>query len=145
MIFWANKIFNRDLEKKLNRFRWYEYALSSSLVIILIAMLFAVYDIGSFILMFFLNAIINLFGLVMEEMSDYKKKTDWKSFVFGSIAGFVPWVIILLYAFGNASLSKVSWFVYALAGSYFVFFNLFPINKILQYKKVGPWKNYLYG
>lgn len=28
---WGNKIYNRDLEKKMNRFRWYEYALSSSL------------------------------------------------------------------------------------------------------------------
>jgi hypothetical protein len=30
-------------------------------------------------------------------------------------------------------------------GSYFAFFNLFPINMILQYKKVSKWANYLYG
>ena len=114
-------------------------------MIVLIAMLFGVYDIGSLILMFVLNATMNLFGLVMEEMSYYKKKTDWKPFIFGSIAGFFPWLVILLYAFGNADPTEVPWFVYALAGSYFVFFNLFPINMILQYKKIGPWKNYLYG
>ncbi|WP_407391645.1 heliorhodopsin HeR [Carnobacterium jeotgali] len=141
----GNKIYNKDLEKNMNRFRWYEYAISSSLMIILIAMLFGVYDIGSLILMFVLNATMNLFGLVMEEMTYYKKSTDWKSFVFGTIAGFTPWVVILLYAFGNADPTEVPWFVYALAGTYFIFFNLFPINMILQYKKVGPWKNYLYG
>jgi hypothetical protein len=27
----------------------------------------------------------------------------------------------------------------------FVFFNLFAINMFLQYKKVGPWKSYLFG
>ena len=95
---WGNKIYNGDLEKKMNRFRWYEYALSSSLMIVLIAMLFGVYDIGSLILMFVLNATMNLFGLIMEEMSHYKKKTDWKPFVFGSIARFFPWLVILCFS-----------------------------------------------
>gem|GEM_PF-6448739 len=29
--------------------------------------------------------------------------------------------------------------------SMFIFFNSFAINMILQYKKVGPWRNYLFG
>lgn len=142
---WGNKIYNRDLERGLNRFRWYEYALSSSLMIVLIALLFGVYDIGSLILIFVLNASMNLFGLDMEEINENREKVNWKPFIFGSIAGIAPWIVILLYAFGNSSPSEVPWFVYALAGSYFVFFNLFPINMVLQYKKVGKWKNYLYG
>lgn len=142
---WGNKIYNRDLEKGINRFRWYEYALSSSLMIVLISLLFGVYDIGSLILIFVVNATMNLFGLVMEEINQYREKTDWKPFVFGSIAGLAPWIVIILYAFGNSSPSEVPWFVYLLTGSYFVFFNLFPINMILQYKKIGKWKDYLYG
>lgn len=142
---WGNKIYNRDLSKGMNRFRWYEYALSSSLMIVLISLLFGVYDIGSLILIFGINATMNLFGLVMEEINQYREKTDWKPFIFGSIAGIIPWFVIILYAFGNSSPSEVPWFVYLLTGSYFVFFNLFPINMILQYKKVGKWKNYLYG
>ena len=142
---WGNAIYNRDLEKGINRFRWYEYALSSSLMIVLISLLFGVYDIGSLILIFVINATMNLFGLVMEEINQYRQKTDWKPFIFGSIAGLAPWLVILLYAFGNSSPSEVPWFVYLLAGSYFLFFNLFPINMILQYKKVGKWKDYLYG
>ena len=27
----------------------------------------------------------------------------------------------------------------------FIFFNTFAINMFLQYKKVGPWKNYPFG
>lgn len=47
--------------------------------------------------------------------------------------------------FLEASLDSFrGWLFYALAGSYFVLFNLFPINMIMQYKKIGPWKNYLY-
>lgn len=142
---WGNKIYNRDLEKGINRFRWYEYAVSSSLMIVLISLLFGVYDIGSLILIFVVNAVMNLFGLVMEEINQYKEKTDWKPFIFGTIAGLAPWIVVILYAFGNSSPSEVPWFVYALAGSYFIFFNLFPVNMILQYKKVGKWKDYRYG
>ena len=36
-------------------------------------------------------------------------------------------------------------FVYGIIASLFVFFNCFAINMILQYKKVGPWRDYLYG
>lgn len=87
---WGNKIYNKDLEKGINRFRWYEYALSSSIMIVLISLLFGVYDIGSLILIFMINATMNLFGLVMEEINQYREKTDWKPFIFGSIAGIVP-------------------------------------------------------
>lgn len=140
-----NKKYNYDLKKGINKFRWYEYALSSSLMIVLIAVLFGVYDISALILIFGLNASMNLFGLLMEKMNQENAKTDWTPFWFGSIAGIIPWVIIIMYAFGNSDPSLVPWFVYAIFGSYFLFFNLFPINMMLQYKKIGKWKEYIYG
>lgn len=145
IIVYFNKKYSSDLKKGINKFRWYEYALSSSLMIMLIAVLFGVYDIGALILIFGLNASMNLFGLLMEEMNQYTDKTNWTPFWFGSVAGIIPWVIIIMYAFGNSDPSQVPWFVYAIFGSYFVFFNLFPINMILQYKKIGKWKDYIYG
>jgi hypothetical protein len=36
-------------------------------------------------------------------------------------------------------------FVYAIIPTIFVFFNIFASNMLLQYKKVGKWKEYLYG
>ncbi len=140
-----NAIYNKQLGKGMNMFRWYEYALSSSLMIVLVAALFGVYDIGALILIFVLNATMNLFGLLMEKINQYTEKTDWSSFIYGSIAGITPWIVVVMYAFGNADPGQVPWFVYAIFGSYFVFFNLFPINMILQYKKVGKWKDYMYG
>jgi len=140
-----NEVYNRNIGKGINPFRWYEYSLSSSLMITLIALLFGVYDIGLLIAIFILNATMNFFGLMMEQINQFTKKTNWYAFIFGAIAGIGPWIIITMYAFGNSSLEKVPWFVYAIFGSYFVFFNLFPINMVLQYKKVGKWKNYIYG
>lgn len=140
-----NDTYNADIKKRINRFRWYEYSLSSSLMIVLIAMLFGMYDLGSLILLFVLNASMNLFGLLMELFNQYTPKTNWLAFIFGSISGLGTWVVIFLYAIGNSDPSQVPWFVYAILVSYFVFFNLFPINMILQYKKVGRWANYIYG
>ena len=141
----VNEIYNRGLAEHINPFRWYEYALSSSLMIVLIAVLFGVNDLGAVIAIFFLNATMNLFGLLMEKMNQGREKVTWLPFAFGAVAGLVPWVIILMYAFGNSDPSQVPWFVYAIAGTYFVLFNCFPINMVLQYKKVGKWADYLYG
>jgi len=141
----TNETYNKGLSKNINQFRWYEYSLSSSIMIVLIAVLFGVYDIGALILIFLLNASMNLFGLLMEKMNEGKEKVDWLPFIFGSVAGLGAWVIIALYGFGNSDPSLVPSFVYILAASYFIFFNLFPVNMVLQYKKVGKWKNYLYG
>jgi hypothetical protein len=141
----TNKIYNRDLGRGINKFRWFEYAASSSLMIFLIAMLFGVYDIGALIAIVLLNASMNFFGLLMEKLNQNRVKTDWSPFVFGSIAGIGPWIIIALYALGNADPSMTPWFVYAIVGSYFVFFNMFPINMVLQYKKAGKWADYIYG
>jgi hypothetical protein len=46
---------------------------------------------------------------------------------------------------GSSDLGSVPWFVWAIVAAYFVAFNTFPINMILQYLKVGKWKDYLYG
>ena len=141
----TNDIYNRDLAKNINQFRWYEYALSSSIMIVLISYLFGVYDIAILITIFLLNASMNLFGLLMEKMNENKEKVNWLPFIFGSIAGIGAWIVIALYGFGNANPAEVPGFVYAIVATYFVFFNLFPVNMVLQYKKVGKWKNYLYG
>lgn len=144
-----NDVYNRQIEGGINQFRWYEYALSSSIMIVLIAALFGMYDIGSLILLFALNATMNLFGLMMEKYNQLTARlggrVEWTSFVYGTFAGLVPWVVVLMYSFGNADPSEVPWFVYAIIGSYFVFFNTFPVNMVLQYKKVGPWKDYAFG
>jgi hypothetical protein len=136
-----------NLKKGMNPARFYEYALSSSLMIVLIGMLVGIWDLGSMILAFGINAMMNLFGLVMELHNQTTKKTDWTSYIFGTIAGIFPWVVIVMYFAGALSSSdaKPPAFVYAIVPTIFVFFSIFAVNMVLQYKKVGPWKDYLFG
>ena len=142
-----SEVYFKGLNQGINRFRWYEYALSSSIMIVLIATLFGIYDIVSLMLIFVSNAAMNIFGLVMEEMNagKDKQKVDWRAFIWGTLSGLAPWAAILFYMLGTGNFDMVPWFVWAIVGTYFVAFNTFPINMILQYKKVGKWRDYLYG
>ncbi|MDQ6985931.1 MAG: heliorhodopsin HeR [Candidatus Dojkabacteria bacterium] len=138
-----------NLKKGVNYGRWIEYSLSSSWMIIIIAILTGMLDAPSLLLMASLNAMMILFGYVMELHNQTTEKTDWTSFVFGCIAGAIPWVIIAWYFISAVTNfegeNPIPKFVYGILISLFVFFNIFAINMYLQYKKVGPWKNYLFG
>jgi hypothetical protein len=142
-----SKTYFSDLEKGINKFRWFEYAISSSIMIVLISTLFGIYDIASLVFIFLVNASMNFFGLVMEQLNvgREKKNVNWGPFVWGSFAGIAPWIAILIYMLGSGNFSMVPWFVWAIVGTYFVAFNTFPINMVLQYKGIGKWKDYLYG
>ncbi len=143
----GNKQYNSDLKKGINKARWYEYALSASLMIVLIAMLSGIFDVVSLLGLFALTAVMNLMGLVMEIHNQTTKKTSWLSFNIGCLAGIVPWlaIAIVLWNGENSSGGDIPTFVYAIFVSLFLFFNTFAINMYLQYMKIGKWSDYLYG
>ncbi|HUT79933.1 MAG TPA: heliorhodopsin HeR [Candidatus Bathyarchaeia archaeon] len=142
----VNDFYNRNLEKGINYFRWFEYALSSSIMIVLIAMNFGVLNLAALISVVALNAAMNLMGLMMEIHNQDSEKTKWIAFYIGIFLGIIPWILIAIYIAGiGGDVSNAPWFVWAILGGYFFFFNTFPINMFLQYKRVGKWANYLYG
>lgn len=143
------KKYSEGLKNGINKYRWYEYALSSSLMIVLISALFGVRDVAVFALIALANAGMNFFGLDMELLNGGSqkdgKKINWLPFIFGSILGLAPWVAIAFYIGVNPNLENVPGFVWGILATYFIAFNTFPINMFLQYKRVGKFKDYLYG
>ncbi len=144
---WGYPWYVRNLKNHINYARWYEYAFSSSLMIFIIAMLVGIYDIGTLLPLFITNAIMNLCGLMMELHNQTTEKTNWTAYYIGVLAGLVPWLVIGIYFAGAsiASAGSVPDFVLYIYISIAFFFNIFAINMILQYKKIGKWKDYLYG
>jgi len=141
-----NKKYNDDLMKGINKARWIEYSLSASVMMVAISMLVGIYDAMSLLMIFSLVAVMNLLGLVMEVHNQTTKKTNWLSYWIGCLAGLVPWIAIAFYMWmGADNGSRAPDFVYWIFVSIFIFFNCFAINMVLQYKKIGPWKDYLYG
>jgi hypothetical protein len=57
----------------------------------------------------------------------------------------VPWLAIGLYLAGIGTDAQAPGFVYAIFVSLFLFFMSFAANMWLQYRRIGPWKDYLYG
>jgi hypothetical protein len=145
----ATVLYNKyvtNLKKGINKYRWYEYALSASVMIVVIAMLTGIYDVGTLLLIFFLNAMMIFFGLEMEVLNQYTEKTNLAPFIIGCVAGFIPWVVIAIHLFGaGGDGGGPPDFVYWIYLSIAVFFNCFALNMVLQYKKIGKWKDYLYG
>ena len=150
-----------NLARKRNYARWIEYALSSSIMICLIAILSGVTDVNILLLVFVSNALMNLFGLSIEKVNSLRQsinpeaKTDWTEYIFAVIAGLAPWIVVGAYFFTAIGRVEgqivdgvtlqvpefVKWIFYTLI----ITFNTFAINMFLQYKKVGPWKDYLFG
>ncbi len=136
--------YKRNLLQNRNYARWIEYFFSSSIMIVLISQIVGIADIAALLAIFGINACMILFGALQEK---YEKpgKPGWVPFWFGSFAGIVPWIAIVIYTVAPGLNVSPPGFVYGIIASLFVFFNCFAVNMVLQYKKVGPWRDYLFG
>ena len=134
------------LAAQRNYFRWVEYSVSSSVMIVLIAQLCGISDMAALIAIFGVNASMILFGWLQEKY-ETPGNGGWLPFIFGCIAGIVPWIAILLYVLSPGAARDVPTptFVYGIVISLFIFFNCFAVVQWLQYKRVGRWADYLRG
>jgi hypothetical protein len=143
---WFFGRYKAGLLQNRNYFRWVEYSLSASLMIVLIAQLTGISDIAALVAIFGVNASMIFFGWLQEK---YQQPGDggWLPFIFGCLAGIVPWVAIATYVIapGSTSGAEPPGFVYGIIVSLFVFFNIFAVNQWLQYRPVGRWRDYLVG
>lgn len=137
--------YRANLAKQRNYARWIEYSLSSSVMVVLIAMLVGIADVAALIALAGVNASMILFGLLQEKYETPGENVGWLSYWFGVIAGAVPWIAIGIYLFSPGFEASPPGFVYGIFFSLFAFFNVFAIVMVLQYKKVGRWADYNYG
>ncbi len=134
------------LSNRINVFRWVEYSVSSTLMILLIAQITGISDYGALLAIAGVNASMIFFGWLQEKYEN-PGSGGWLPFVFGCIAGVVPWLIILIAVISPGSPSNATppAFVYGIIISIFLLFNSFAIVQYKQYKAKGKWKNYIRG
>ena len=141
--------YTHHLRRGINYARWWEYTFSASIMIVLIALITGVSNIGAIIAIFGVNMAMIFFGLEMEIFNRDRDNVNWTPFLFGCVAGIVPWIVIAYQFIGTDSRlpegQAIPGFVYAIVISLFILFNSFAVNMVLQYKKIGPWRNYLFG
>jgi hypothetical protein len=134
--------YRQMIENKFNTLRWLEYSLTAPLMIVLLAMLSGIFDFSTLILLFAVSVSMLLFGANMEAINLNHDKVKWSSFIFGSLIGIVPWIIIGMYITGARDINLIPSYTIIAFFSLLTFFAFFPLNMFLYYKKIGPWKDY---
>ena len=144
----ARRWYERRLARNQNPARWIEYAFSSSVMIAVIAMLTGVREVGTLIAIVGANAAMNLFGWSMEAANEGRDRPQWIHYIFGVVAGIVPWLVIgvaLLTGITTPGSAPIPGFVIAIYVSLFLSFNVFAFNMVFQVRQIGRWRDYLYG
>ena len=138
--------YSNGLKKHINVFRWVEYSLSSSIMIIVIMQLNGTADYIALLAVFAVNVCMILFGWLQEKYTTPGNR-DMLPFWFGCLAGAIPWLVITINLFSPKGPPEASTpgFVYGIIISLFLLFNCFAIVQWKQYKAQGKWANYLHG
>jgi hypothetical protein len=139
--------YERCLASGVNPFRWLEYSLSASLMVVLIAMLSGIADYVALLGLFAANAAMVFLGWLMELLNPPDRvRTRWLPFVLACVVGAAPWVAIAVQIGVSAGRGHAPpSFVYAIFVSLFLLFNSFAVNQALQYRRVGRWGDYRHG
>lgn len=133
-----------DLANKRNIARWVEYAISSTLMIVLIAVVNSVWEFVALLALAGCNISMILFGWLQEKYEE-PGKGGLLPFWFGCIAGVVPWIAMFFLLIAPGSEAEPPGFVYGVVISLFLFFNSFALVQWLQYKQIGRFSDYLVG
>ncbi len=135
--------YESDLRSGISRFRWVEYSLSATVMVILIALYTGITELSALIGIAGANVAMILFGW-LQELANPPGRTrlTMRPFWFGCVAGAAPWVAI---GYNLVAAEEVPGFVVVIFVSLFLFFNSFALNQWLQYREIGPWRSYAFG
>ena len=135
--------YETDLQHGINRFRWVEYSLSATVMVLLIASYSGITEITTLIAIAGANVAMILFGWLQERFNPPDRTTTtMMPFWFGTFAGVAPWIAIW---FNVVTADEVPGFVYGIVIAETVLFFSFGLNQWLQYRRVGKWSSYLFG
>lgn len=139
----GRRIYERDLARGINAFRWVEYSLSATLMVIIIALYWGIVTINALIIIAGANMAMIFFGYLQERMNPPGRTTTTMiPFWFGTLVGITPWLAMAI----NIPLySDAPEYIFVILGIQGVLFFCFGLNQWLQYREIGPWKSYAFG
>ena len=135
--------YEADLRQGINRFRWVEYSVSATVMVLLIGAYSGITEVTALIAIAGANVAMILFGWLQERFNPPAAgQITMMPFWFGTIAGVAPWIAIW---FNVLTADEVPGFVYGIVVAETVLFFSFGLNQWLQYRRVGRWSDYLFG
>lgn len=135
--------YEADLRQGINRFRWVEYSLSATVMVLLIASYSGITEVAAVFAIAGANVAMILFGWLQERFNPPSRAdTTMMPFWFGTLVGVSPWVAIW---FNILTADEVPGFVYGIVVAESVLFFSFGLNQWLQYRRIRSWEDYLFG
>ena len=139
----ARSTYESDLRSGINRFRWVEYSVSATIMVLLICTYSGITGVSALLGIIGANVAMILFGWIQERSNPPgRSTTSMTAFWFGTIAGLAPWAAIVVNVIGSET---VPGFVYGIVITEAILFFSFGLNQWLQYRGIGRWTDYLYG
>ncbi|MCZ3388047.1 MAG: heliorhodopsin HeR [Actinomycetia bacterium] len=139
----ARDVYERDLQCGINRFRWVEYSISATVMVILISFYWGITSINTVIVIAGANVGMILFGWLQERMNPPgRTSTTMLPFWFGALVGITPWVAMTVNIVGSTTIPGAVYAIFIVQG---IFFFCFGLNQWLQYRVVGRWAYYAFG
>lgn len=133
--------YERLLARSRQPFRWVEYSISSTLMVLLIGFLAGITDIAAVIGIAGANVAMILFGLRMERVNEGPPDlsghgVEWQPFWWGCLVGIFPWIAISVNFLGATITAPDGegppGFVFGIIISLFVLFMSFAAVQFLQ-------------
>lgn len=139
----SRDVYERDLQRGINRFRWVEYSFSATVMVILISFYWGITSINAVIVIAGANVGMILFGWLQERMNPPgRTSTTMLPFWFGALVGIAPWVAMTVNLVGSTTIPGAVYAIFIVQG---LFFFCFGLNQWLQYREVGRWADYAFG
>jgi len=139
----SRRVYERDLQRGINRFRWLEYSVSATLMVMVIAVYWGITTLNALIIIAGANVAMILFGWLQERMNPPgRTSTTMLPFWFGSLVGITPWVAMAVNLFFISDAPSAISVILIVQG---LFFFCFGLNQWLQYRGVGRWADYAFG
>ena len=136
------------IQRHQSPYRWIEYSLSCAIMRVHIAQVAGVTDLYTLILTFFLTNASILFGLLYEKLNAKNRADgyiqDKSPFFYSCICHVASWSVVFAYFINGMAKIDAS-LALSLVLALFFLEMTFPIVFVLQWAKIGPFKDYLVG
>ena len=140
----ARQTYENDLKNGINRFRWVEYSISASLMLVIISMYWGILTLAGLIAVVGANIAMILFGWLQEKMNPPgRETTTMLPFWFGTFVGIAPWLAMSVNISQISQEAPATLLVILIVQG--IFFFCFGLNQWLQYKEIGKWRSYAFG
>lgn len=129
-----------------NTSRWLDLAVSSSILLWVIAEITAIAHTSAFLVLVVVNALLLALGARLEK-ADASGRALYPGFLLGALVATLPWLAFLVYVMGPGSTGETrpAVFVFTLVLTVFVTAAAFILNQLLPRFRVGPWRDFVFG